>query len=72
MLTPKRRALLEALSAEEYTPVRGLAPAADRDKRQDSRGLEELAESGPVTLETDGRSKRPRLTHEHLVAESIL
>lgn len=72
VLTPKRRELIEALSQAGYESIRSLAREIDRDKGQVSRDLAILAEHGIVTFETDGRSKRPLLSQEHIVIEPIV
>lgn len=72
VLTPKRHELVRALSRDEYGSVRSLARELDRDKAQVSRDLGTLAEHGIVTFETDGRSKRPELTQEHVVVEPFV
>ena len=55
----------------DYDSVRALARALDRDKGHVSRDLGVLSEHAIVIYETDGRSKSPRLTQEHLVVEPI-
>jgi predicted transcriptional regulator len=72
VLTPKRQEIVEALGHGEYESVRALARELGRDKGQVSRDLGDLAEHGIVTFETDGRSKSPRLTQEHIVIEPIV
>lgn len=72
VLTPKRQQIVEALSEEEFESVRALARELGRDKGQVSRDLKLLAEHAIVSFETDGRSKRPYLTQEHVVVEPIV
>lgn len=72
VLTPKRQELVEALGREQFASVRALARDVDRDKAQVSRDLAVLVEHAIVGFDTDGRSKRPRLTQEHVVIEPIV
>lgn len=72
VLSPKRQEIVEALGQGEYKSVRALARDLGRDKGQVSRDLGVLAEHSIVTFETDGRSKSPRLTQEHVLIEPIV
>lgn len=72
VLSPKRQEIVEALGQGAYESVRALARELGRDKGQVSRDLGVLAEHGIVTFETDGRSKSPRLTQEHVIIEPIV
>jgi predicted transcriptional regulator len=72
ILTPRRQELIEILSESSFDSVRSLASELKRDKGQVSRDLSLLAEHGIVTFETDGRSKSPRLTQEHVVIEPVV
>lgn len=71
VLTPKRMEIIRTLREEEIVSVRDLARHLGRDKGQVSRDLQILAEHAVVHYETDGRSKAPRLTQEHIVIEPI-
>lgn len=71
VLTPKRYEIIELLSSEEVESVRALARRLGRDKGQVSRDLAALAEHSIIEYDTDGRSKSPRLTQEHLVIEPL-
>ena len=71
VLTPKRREIIDRLREDDYDSVRALARALDRDKGHVSRDLGVLSEHAIIAYETDGRSKSPRLTQEHLVVEPI-
>lgn len=71
VLTPKRKEIIRTLREEEIDSVRGLARHLDRDKGQVSRDLQVLAEHAVIHYETDGRSKAPRLTQEHIVIEPV-
>jgi len=72
VLSPKHQEIVEALGQGKYESVRTLARELERDKGQVSRELGLLAEHGIVTFETDGRSKSPRLTQEHVIIEPIV
>jgi predicted transcriptional regulator len=71
VIPPKRQDIIDELGEREHDSVRALARALDRDKGQVSRDLGALSEHATVTYETDGRSKSPRLTQEHLVIEPL-
>lgn len=71
VLTPKRREVIETLRSADVESVRGLARRLDRDKGQVSRDLGTLAEHGVVNYHSEGRSKRPYLTQEHIVVEPL-
>lgn len=72
VLTPKRYEIIDLLSREDIESVRALARRLDRDKAQVSRDLAVLAEHAIISYDTDGRSKSPRLTQEHIVIEPVL
>lgn len=72
ILTPKRKEIIRTLREEDVASVRELARRLDRDKGQVSRDLQILAEHAVVHYETDGRSKAPRLTQEHIVIEPVV
>jgi predicted transcriptional regulator len=72
VLSLRRQEIVEALGQGAYESVRAFARELERDKGQVSRDLRVLAEHGIVTFETDGRSKSPRLTQEHVITEPIV
>lgn len=72
VLTDRRRELMDALKRERAESVTALADRLGRDKAAVSRDLATLAENGIVVYETDGRRKRPVLTHDRVVVEPIL
>ncbi|MFB6354561.1 MAG: helix-turn-helix domain-containing protein [Halobacteriales archaeon] len=72
VLTPKRKEIIRTLREAEVASVRELARRLGRDKGQVSRDLQILAEHAVIHYETDGRSKAPRLTQEHIVIEPIV
>lgn len=72
VLTPKRMEIIRTLREAEIDSVRELARRLDRDKGQVSRDLQVLAEHAVIHYETDGRSKAPRLTQEHIVIEPVV
>lgn len=71
-LTPKRMEIVRVLKEREIESVRELARVLDRDKGQVSRDLQVLAELSIIHYESDGRSKSPRLSHEHVVVEPVV
>lgn len=72
LLTDNRIEIIEYLQTNDPQSIRALARDLDRDKGHVSRDLKELAKHGIVDFETDGRTKRPYLQHEHLVVEPIM
>lgn len=72
VLTPKRKEIIRTLREAEIGSVRELARRLNRDKGQVSRDLQVLAEHAVIRYETDGRSKAPRLTQDHIVIEPIV
>lgn len=72
ILTPKRVEIIRTLRVEEFDSVRELARHLDRDKAQVSRDLQVLAAHAVIHYETDGRSKSPRLTQEHIIIEPVV
>lgn len=71
-LTPKRMEIVHELRDRDVDSVRGLARILERDKGQVSRDLQELAQLGIIHYESEGRSKAPRLSHQHVVVEPIV
>ena len=59
VLSPTNLELIRAISASAPGSMRETARLVDRDIKEVSRNLNELAELGVVRFETDGRSKRP-------------
>lgn len=59
VLSPTNLELIRAISASAPSSMRETARLVDRDIKEVSRNLNELAELGVVRFETDGRSKRP-------------
>jgi len=71
LLTPRREEIIDTLKEHDPSSVRELARLLNRDKGAVSRDLGELAEHNIVTYEKEGRSKRPVLTQEHIVAAIV-
>ena len=71
VLTPRRKEIIHPLREEDVDSVRELARRLDRDKGQVSRALQVLAEHAVIRYETDGLSKAPRLTQEHILIEPV-
>ena len=72
VLTPKRYEIIDLLRREEVESVRGLARRLGRDKAHVSRDLQELAEHAIIQYDTDGQSKSPHLTQEHIIIEPLV
>lgn len=61
--------LLRAIATEQPESVRALARTVDRDVKNVSTALDELAELGLVRLEEEGRSKRPVVPYDDIDVE---
>ena len=61
---PKNLELLRAIARHEPESIRETARLVDRDVRQVHRNLTELEELHLVTLEAEGRSKRPTVWYD--------
>jgi predicted transcriptional regulator len=72
VLTPRRVELLHTIRDQEPDSVRELARESDRDHGQVSRDLETLATHALVAFETEGRRKRPIVSHDRVVIEPVL
>lgn len=59
ILSPRNVELLRTVAAENPDSMRETARLVDRDIKDVSRNLRELAELGLIEFERDGRSKRP-------------
>lgn len=57
--SPRNVELLRTIAAENPDSMRETARLVDRDIKDVSRNLRELAELGLIEFERDGRSKRP-------------
>lgn len=58
--------LLRATARNEPSSMRELARLVGRDIKNVSQAVNELAELGLIDLETEGRSKRPRVPYDEL------
>jgi len=59
VLSPANLELIRAISTSEPSSMREAARLVERDIKEVSRNLNELAELGVIRFETEGRSKRP-------------
>lgn len=72
VFTPKRREILQTLNHREVSSQRELARVLDRDPGAVQRDLTELVEADLVDIVEDGRSNRPRLAHDTIIAEPLV
>lgn len=70
-LTPKRRELIDALASHEVDSQRELAEHLDRDPGNVKRDLAVLIDEGVVAREKQGRSYRPYLKYDTVIAEPV-
>jgi predicted transcriptional regulator len=68
----RRLALLDHLKGHDPESVRALAEELGYDKGVVSRDLQKLAQIDVVEYEETGRSKAPRLKHNHVVIEPVV
>jgi predicted transcriptional regulator len=66
VLSPKNLELLRTTVNEKPTSVRELARAVERDVKNVSTAVNELAELGVLELEQDGRAKRPVVWYDEI------
>lgn len=71
VLTPKRRELIDALATLEIDSQRELAERLERDPGNVKRDLAILIEEGVVAREKEGRSYRPYLKYDTVIAEPV-
>lgn len=71
VLTAKRRELIDALETHEVDSQRELAELLDRDPGNVKRDLAVLIDEGVVAREKQGRSYRPYLKHDTVIAEPV-
>lgn len=72
VLHERRLRILDHLADHDPASVRALAAELDLDKGVVSRDLQELAGIDVVEYVESGRSKAPRLKHEHVVVEPVV
>lgn len=63
---PTNLELLEAIAEHEPDSIRDLARTVDRHAPEVTENVHELADYGLITLEEDGRAKRPRLWYDQI------
>ncbi|SNZ18342.1 regulatory protein, arsR family [Natronoarchaeum philippinense] len=68
----RRLKILDHLEEQNPESVRALAQELDYDKGVVSRDLQALAKIDVIEYEDTGRSKAPRLKHNHVVVEPIV
>jgi len=66
ILSPKRVELVRATRREEPSSMRELARIVERDIRQVSDDVNELASLGLIELIEEGRAKRPMVSYDEL------
>lgn len=69
VLTPARREIIDVLSTHDVDSQRVLAERLDRDPGNVKRDLAVLIDEGVVAREKQGRSYRPYLKYDTVVAE---
>lgn len=69
--TPSRRKIIETLRHQDFSSQKELAEKLGRDEKNIHDDLELLRRHGVVEFESDGRSKKPKLKHQHVVAERL-
>lgn len=72
VFTPKRREILQTLNHNEVSSQRDLARLVDRDPGAVQRDLSELIKADLVEVVEEGRSKRPTLAHDTIIAEPLV
>ncbi|KAB1192414.1 ArsR family transcriptional regulator [Haloferax sp. MBLA0076] len=68
----RRIRIMDYLKTYQPQSVRALAKELDVDKGVISRDLQKLRELDIVEFENDGRSKAPKLKHQHVVVEPVI
>ena len=68
----RRLEIMDYLGDQDPTSVRALAEALGYDKGVVSRDLQTLARLDVIEYEEDGRSKAPRLKHQHVAVEPVI
>lgn len=66
VLSPKRVELVRAVRREEPSSMRELARVVERDIRQVSDDVNELASLGLIELVEEGRAKRPVVPYDEI------
>lgn len=72
VFTPKRREILQTLSQQEVSSQRELARILDRDPGAVQRDLSELINADLVDVLEEGRSKKPVLAYDTIIAEPLV
>ena len=68
----RRLDLVDYLKDHEPASVRALAEKLDYDKGVVSRDLQKLARIGVIEYVEEGRTKAPRLKHNHVAIEPVV
>lgn len=71
VLTPARREIIDLLAAQDVESQRELAESLGRDAGNVKRDLAILIDEGVVAREKAGRSYRPYLKYDTVVAEPV-
>ena len=69
--TPSRRKIIETLRNREFSSQKALAQELGRDEKNIHDDLNLLRRQGIVEFERNGRSKKPKLKHQYVVAEKL-
>jgi DNA-binding transcriptional ArsR family regulator len=71
-LTPARREIIETLSSHDVSSVRELADVLNRDPGNLTRDLKVLVAENVLRYVDEGRSKRPELKYDTVIAEPVV
>jgi len=72
VFTPKRREILQTLNHQDVSSQRELARILDRDPGAVQRDIAELINADLVDVVENGRSKKPVLAHDTIIAEPLV
>ena len=71
LLTEKRRELLQTLSEKEFNSITELSKELGRDKKNTSKDIKKLYQTGIIDLKNQGRSKKPVFEFEKIEIEGL-
>jgi predicted transcriptional regulator len=66
LLTDKKIEILEALNQDEFDSIRELVEYVERDKKNVSEDLQELALHRIIEINRNGKAKKPELKHNDI------
>ena len=71
ILTDKRIEILETLAKKEFNTITQLANHLDRDKKNISKDIKKLFETGIIDLKNQGRSKKPEFNFNKIQIKTL-